>query len=138
MENNSIDPVANAPNASQEVRHRKVPQGTLVIKSNLDEITKGTDADKLRSATQESRGEASKNLEMIREKLKEISDSINEDLSNRSKDLKFSVDEITNRMLVTVSERESGKIIKQIPSETILKVSHSLEALKGLLYDDKY
>jgi flagellar protein FlaG len=138
VENNSIDPVANAPNASQEVRRQKAPQGTLVIESKVDEITRGTDADKLRSKTQESRVEASKNLEMIRERLKEISDSINEDLSNRSKDLKFSVDEITNRMLVTVSEKESGKIIKQIPSETILKVSHSLEALKGLLYDDKY
>jgi flagellar protein FlaG len=138
MENNSIDPVANAPNASQEVRRQKAPQGTLVIESKVDEITRGTDADKLRSKTQESRVEASKNLEMIRERLKEISDSINEDLSTRSKDLKFSVDEITNRMLVTVSEKESGKIIKQIPSETILKVSHSLEALKGLLYDDKY
>jgi len=45
---------------------------------------------------------------------------------------------VTNRMLVIVSDKESGKVIKQIPSEAVIKAAHSLEALKGLLYDDKY
>jgi uncharacterized FlaG/YvyC family protein len=41
-------------------------------------------------------------------------------------------------MVVTVTDKESGKVINQIPSEAVLKVAHSMTALKGILYDDKY
>ena len=85
---------------------------------------------------------------MIRDRLKEITSSLNAEMENRSKNLEFSVDPVTNRLLVTVSDKESGKVIGQIPSEATLKlvkfiqdgvdVTHSLEALKGILYDDKY
>jgi flagellar protein FlaG len=105
---------------------------------HLEQITPYQDAAKLRADTHESRVEATKNLETIRTRLKEISASLNEDMGIRSKRLKFSVDESTNRMLVKVLDKESGELIRQIPSEAILKVAHSLEALKGILFDDKY
>ena len=138
MDRHDLSPVPGAAIALENVRSKSKPTGTLVIKSNLDEMAKTNDADKLRTKSYESREEGAKNLENIRDKLKEISALINEDINNKSMKLKFSLDKITNRMLVTVSDMESGKIIKQIPSETILKVAHSLEALKGILYDDKY
>jgi flagellar protein FlaG len=75
---------------------------------------------------------------MDRERLKGMSASLNVDMRIKSKNLKFSIDQITNRLLLTVSDKESGKIIAQVPSETILKISHSLETLKGILYDEKY
>ena len=81
---------------------------------------------------------ASNNLEMIRDRLKEISESLNSEMKMRSRDLQFSVDEVTNRFLVTVLDQESGKVVKQIPSDAILKVAHNLEALKGILFDDRY
>ena len=80
---------------------------------------------------------ASNNLEMIRDRLKEISESLNSEMKMRSRDLQFSVDEVTNRFLVTVLDQDSGKVIKQIPSDAILKVAHNLEALKGILFDDE-
>ena len=40
--------------------------------------------------------------------------------------------------MVTVLDQDSGKVIKQIPSDAILKVAHNLEALKGILFDDRY
>ena len=80
----------------------------------------------------EKRLVASDNLEMIRERLKEIAESLNKEMQLRSRDLKFSVDEVTNRFLVTVLEKDSGKVVKQIPSDAILKVAHNLEALKGI------
>jgi flagellar protein FlaG len=138
MENNTIDPVAGAAVASRDIRSRKEPMGTLVIKSTIDEIRTGNDAEQLLSKADESRLEAGKSLDMIRDRLMKISESLNEDMELKSKSLKFSVDEITNRLLVTVSDKESGKVIKQIPSDRILEVAHSLEALKGLLYDNKY
>ena len=101
------------------------------VKANLET----TDASALMA---EKRLVASNNLEMIRDTLKKISESLNSEMEMRKKDLQFSVDEITNRFLVTVLDKDSGKIVKQIPSDAILKVAHNLEALKGILFDDRY
>ena len=114
------------------------PQGTLEVKSRKKIGPAEYQAEKLRTQTYENRLEAEKNSEMIREKLKGVSASLNLDMRIKSKNLKFSVDQITKRLLLTVSDKESGKVIKQVPSETILKISHSLETLKGILYDEKY
>jgi|TARA_B110000240_G_scaffold186007_1_gene222172 flagellar protein FlaG len=114
------------------------PQGTLEVKSRKKIGPAEYQAEKLRTQTYENRLEAEKNSEMIREKLKGVSASLNLDMRIQSKNLKFSVDQITKRLLLTVSDKESGKVIKQVPSETILKISHSLETLKGILYDEKY
>ncbi|MDB0051867.1 flagellar protein FlaG [Gammaproteobacteria bacterium] len=138
MENNSIDPVLGGIKAPKEVRPPREPQGTLVIKSQVAEITTETIAKKVHAKADESRAEGGKHLEMIRERLIEISASLNEDMKIRSKNLSFSIDKDTNRMVVTVADKETGKIIKQIPSEAVLKVAHSMAALKGILYDDIY
>ena len=133
-----VDSTSVSTNASEVLRGKRLSQATLVIKSKTDEILKSNDATNIREKAYESRVDGAKNLEMIRDRLKEISASLNAEMGIRSKNLKFSIDEGTNRMLVVVSDKESGKIIKQIPSEAVIKASHSLEALKGLLYDDKY
>jgi flagellar protein FlaG len=39
--------------------------------------------------------------------------------------------------VVTVKSAESGEVIRQIPSETALKVAHNLADIKGLLEDKK-
>ena len=116
----------------------KAMEKARVSQPYLEQITPYQDAAKLRAETSESREEATKNLEMIRARLKEISASLNEDMGIRSKRLKFSVDETTNRMLVKVVDKESGKDIRQIPSEAILKVAHNLDALKGIIFDEKF
>lgn len=138
MEKNDIGTISNPAIALERSYREKEPRGTLVIKSQLDAVNRKNDAIKLRANSLERREEGAKNLADIREKLVEISDLLSKDLESKSKSLKFSVDESTNRMLVTVSDKETGKVIKQIPSERLLKVAHSLAALKGILYDEKY
>jgi uncharacterized FlaG/YvyC family protein len=36
---------------------------------------------------------------------------------------------------VTVKSTATGEVIRQIPSEAVLRVAHTFEALKGLLHD---
>ena len=144
-----IDSTSSSANASEVLRDKNLSPATLVIKSSkADEILKSSDATDISAKTDQSRIESAKNIEMVRDRLTEITNSLNTEMKNRSKNLEFSVDPVTNRLLVTVSDKESGKVIGQIPSEATLKlvkfiqdgvdVTHSLEALKGLLYDDKY
>jgi|TARA_B110000967_G_C18758926_1_gene496801 uncharacterized FlaG/YvyC family protein len=146
MEN--IDRTTSATPRPNNSNEKIVPQGTSEIKSKKSIGSKEYDAEKLRTQNYKSRLDARKNLEMAQERLKELSTSLNADIKVKSKNLKFSVDPVTNRLLVTVSDKESGKVIGKIPSEATLKLvkfiqdgvdfTHSLEALKGILYDDKY
>ena len=144
-----VDSTSSSANASEALRGKNLSRATLVIKSSkADEILKSSDATDISAKTDQSRIESAKNIEMIRDRLTEITSSLNMEMKTRSKNLEFSVDPVTNRLLVTVSDKESGKVIGQIPSEATLKlvkfiqdgvdVTHSLEALKGILYDDKY
>ena len=144
-----IDSTSSSANASEVLRDKNLSRATLVIKSSkADEILKSSDATDISAKTDQSRIESAKNIEMVRDRLTEITSSLNMEMKTRSKNLEFSVDPVTNRLLVTVSDKESGKVIGQIPSEATLKlvkfiqdgvdVTHSLEALKGILYDDKY
>jgi len=133
MENN-IDPAVTVRPASRSGSS----QVDSVAQNDLNRSARAKELNDIHSRVTERRLDAAQNLDKIHERLKEISDSLNREMESRSKNLKFSVDEVTNRMLVTVLDKESGKVLKQIPPEAVLKVAHNLERLKGIIFDDKY
>jgi len=71
-----VDSTSVSTNASEVLRGKKLSQATLVIKSKTDEILKSNDATNIREKAYESRVDGAKNLEMIRDRLKEISASL--------------------------------------------------------------
>ena len=74
------------------------------------------------------------NEEKVRAAVKEI----NNELVKLQSELGFSVDKVSNNVVVTVKRKESGEIVRQIPSETALKLAHNFEKLKGVLLDEKF
>ena len=42
-----------------------------------------------------------------------------------------------NRYIVKVADEKSGEVIRELPSEAILKFARNLQELKGLLFDEK-
>ncbi len=87
---------------------------------------------------QEKKINSSKYLTSVREKLEEISELLNFEMKVRSTNLDFQVDEPTNRVVVKVINRDTGNVIREVPSEAILRVSKNIEALKGILFDGRY
>ena len=134
METN-IDPAVTVKPASKDLSNRV---GSAAVPNSLKQSMRAKELHDIHARIGEKRLDAAQNLDKIHERLKEISDSLNQEMQSRSKNLKFSVDEITNRMLVTVLDKESGKVLRQIPPEAVLKVAHNLEQLKGIIFDDKY
>lgn len=51
--------------------------------------------------------------------------------------LDFSIDDSSGRIVVKVIATETGDVIRQIPSETALKLAQSLSDASSLLFDDK-
>jgi flagellar protein FlaG len=57
-------------------------------------------------------------------------------MAKNGRDLSFSVDDVANKVVLTVKNRE-GEVVRQIPSEAALRVAHNLDDMKGLLQDGK-
>lgn len=60
----------------------------------------------------------------IEQAVKQIQDF----LANSSRQLQFQVDETTGRTIIRVTNPETGEVIRQIPSEEVLRISASLRA----------
>lgn len=71
-----------------------------------------------------------------RRTLEEATEHLNKQMTQNKRDLSFSVDDVANKIVVTVKNRE-GEVVRQIPSETALRVAHNLDDMKGLLQDEK-
>ena len=52
--------------------------------------------------------------------------------------LHFSVDESTGRTVVKVVDKESEELIREIPSEELLKLAANIEEMMGILFDKKF
>jgi len=53
------------------------------------------------------------------------------------RNLEFSLDDSTGKVVVKVVARDSGEVIRQIPSETALELAKSLQDVNSLLFDEK-
>lgn len=51
-------------------------------------------------------------------------------LKAQNRDLAFTIDENTNRSVVTVKDATSGDVIRQIPSEEVLKLAERIQELQ--------
>ena len=71
-----------------------------------------------------------------RRTLQEASEKLNQQMAKNGRDLSFSVDDVANKVVLTVKNRE-GEVVRQIPNEVVLRVAHNIEEMKGLMQDDK-
>ncbi|MEA3221860.1 MAG: flagellar protein FlaG [Thermodesulfobacteriota bacterium] len=51
--------------------------------------------------------------------------------------LNFSVHEASGQVMVTISDKETGEVIREIPSSEILNLAAKLDEMVGLLFDQK-
>ena len=75
--------------------------------------------------------------EEMQKNLQEAIARINEQMERNGRNLNFSVDEVIDRTIITVKNRESGEVVRQIPSEVLVRVAHNIEDIKGLLLNEK-
>ncbi len=80
--------------------------------------------------------EAKPDIREARRSLQETTDQLNQQMRLNKRDLNFSVDEVVNKVVVTVKNQE-GEVVRQIPSEVALRVAHNIENMKGLMQDEK-
>jgi flagellar protein FlaG len=60
-------------------------------------------------------------------------DAANEAVKTLKSEINFSVDEDTGKTIVRVVEKQTGTLIRQIPSQEMLEIALALDRLQGLL-----
>ena len=83
-----------------------------------------------------SRNKAVTEMDKVQARLQDAIATLNERMKSSQKDLSFSVDQISKRFVVTVMDQNTGEVIRSIPGESVLRVAHSIEALKGVLFEE--
>ncbi len=51
--------------------------------------------------------------------------------------LEFEIDHDTNRVITKVVDTDTGEIIRQLPSEEVMRVAHALQKLQGVFVQKK-
>lgn len=71
----------------------------------------------------------------LRDNMRQAIEELNRQMKDSGRSLRFSMDDTLNMPVVTVKNANTGEVVRQIPSETMIHVAHTLEALKGLMHD---
>lgn len=72
-----------------------------------------------------------------KKRLDQAISQMNERMQDGGRGLAFRVDPALNRPVVTVTNRETGEVIRQIPNEVVIRMAHSIEENKGNLLNAK-
>ncbi len=71
------------------------------------------------------------------EKLKDAAEKANEFIKSMDNELQFSVDKDTEKVVVKVVDKQTGDVIRQIPSKEMLEIAKALDTLHGMIIRKK-
>ena len=77
------------------------------------------------------------NAAEARQNLKEAVSLLNQQMSAGNRDLGFRMDDVLNAPVVTVRSDQTGEVIRQIPSEAVVRIAHNIEKMKGMFFSGK-
>ncbi|MFP3927525.1 MAG: flagellar protein FlaG [Desulfobacteraceae bacterium] len=96
----------------------------------------GDAQDRLRAGEKERQrarpGEQSPQVE--ESKIEKIADAMDNYVKSIQRDLDIEVHKDTGELIVKVISRESGEVIREIPSEELLKLAAKMEEMAGVLF----
>ena len=77
------------------------------------------------------------NVEEMKKNLDQAIGQLNDNMRDGGRNLAFAMDESLGRPIIVVKKEDTGEVIRQIPNEVVIKVAHSLDKLKGLLFNTR-
>ncbi|WP_213909146.1 flagellar protein FlaG [Stutzerimonas nitrititolerans] len=93
--------------------------------------------DALRGAARQEEAAAKKapaEQQVTAESLEEAVSSIKDFVQTIRRDLSFDLDDSSGKMVVKVTDRASGEVVRQIPTEEALRLAENLEEARSLLF----
>lgn len=69
------------------------------------------------------------------ERLADLVHKLQEAMPATENALQFRIDDILGRPVVSVIDENSGEIIRQLPSDEVVRAAHNIEYMRGVLFD---
>ncbi|MBA4500916.1 flagellar protein FlaG [Marinobacterium marinum] len=88
-----------------------------------------------KSSNSSSTDVANENAQLTIEEIEQTVASLNETMTLLERGINFEVDSDVERTIIKVVDRATDEVIKQIPSEDLLKVIGHLQEMQHLLFD---
>ncbi len=95
--------------------------------------TRSSDVDAVRvnkEVLTQTQDKTAENPQALQEKITQL----NQKMQSLRRDLQFTVDEQSGEPVIKVIDSETKEVIRQIPSEEMLKIRESIDNLKGVLF----
>jgi len=70
------------------------------------------------------------------ERLADLVEKLRQAMPSTENSLQFRIDEVLDRPVVSVIDEKSGKVIRQLPSDEVVRAAHNIEYMRGVLFDD--
>jgi flagellar protein FlaG len=92
-------------------------------------------------ADQQAAKADAKKAEAQQAELQAALERLNRHMRENARAIEFSIDDVTDRTIITVRQKDTGEVIRQIPSDGLLEFAHQVEEqlqdTKGLLWNAK-
>lgn len=118
--------------AAQQVNSEaRVKAEVRPVEANAESAQNALDEQRLRRESDQAKGRLSE------AEMQKVLNDVQDRLDMMGTNLQFSMDKTANELVVKVTNKKNGEVIRQIPSEDVIKLRKKLEELTGLLFDKK-
>ncbi len=114
-----------------------LPVQGVVRPASVDQATQAQALvveDKTAAEERANAASADKEQGVSRKQVEDAVSTIQEFVQSVRRSINFSLDDGSGRVLVKVTDADSGDVIRQIPSEEALQLAESLEGVRSLLF----
>ena len=113
--------------------NQKPLQSTDAVVKKIREVSVHTE--QVNADIAEQRSASSQQMSRVKARLEEAIKTLNASSDRNPNKLQFSVDSVSNRIMVVVTDEVTGETVRQVPAEALLRIAHNIEAMKGVLFD---
>ncbi len=106
-------------------------------------MPRGADASKVeKSPTQVAQEQVkelreNKNVEELKRDLMELTEQLNKEFNPLNTNVKFGYSDDIESLYVTVSERDTDRVIRKIPSDEAMELMAKMREIVGIIFDKK-
>ena len=96
------------------------------LKESIRSVAEKADSD---------RAHTLRSITNVADDIEEAIETLNDALAKAPTKAIISHDDQLNRYIVKIADERSGEVIREVPSEAVLKFARNLQEIKGLLFD---
>ena len=124
------------PNPAVAERRERAPAQKAEVRADEVRDPLSVSIASVAAEAEEGKVKSLSTLASVTESIDDAVEVLNQALSMRSTAATIRRDEELNRYLVTIKDKESGEIVREIPDEALIKFARNLQELRGILFDE--